>query len=242
MVRLTAELINNASNYFNPLKDREIDLRGNKIGIIENLGATQDQYASIDLSDNEIQRVEGFPLLNRLRTLLLNNNVITKIAPNLHEQLPHLETLVLTNNRLNNLADIDPLSGFVSIRCLSLLDNMITKKQHYRLYVIHKLPHLRILDFRKIKQKERIASEKLFGKATKPKKQALATIIKDTTTGTAKTQQKAAAGGLSAEDQQAIRDAIKNATSMEEVASLEKSLAMGQIPASLKQNSTAMES
>jgi hypothetical protein len=62
-----------------------------------------------------------------------------------------------------------------------LLDNLVTKKQHYRLYVISKLPKLKVLDFRKVKQtvsedtpsvvfidsticKERTASEKLFGK------------------------------------------------------------------------------
>ena len=43
----------------------------------------QDQFDTIDLSDNEIVKFENFPFLNRLGTLLLNNNRITRINPNL---------------------------------------------------------------------------------------------------------------------------------------------------------------
>lgn len=34
----------------------------------------------IDLSDNEITKLEGFPLLKRLHTLFLNNNRINRIG------------------------------------------------------------------------------------------------------------------------------------------------------------------
>ncbi len=50
-MRITSELISRAPTFFNPLKEREISLRGkfviffdrlgNKIALIENLGATQ---------------------------------------------------------------------------------------------------------------------------------------------------------------------------------------------------------
>lgn len=33
------------------------------------------------------------------------------------------------------------------------MKNPVASKKHYRLYVIHKLPQLCLLDFRKIKQK-----------------------------------------------------------------------------------------
>jgi len=55
----------------NPVKDYELDLRGYKVPVIENLGATLDQFDTIDLTDNEIRKLDGFPLLNRLSTLLL---------------------------------------------------------------------------------------------------------------------------------------------------------------------------
>ncbi|CAI5476650.1 unnamed protein product [Closterium sp. Yama58-4] len=165
MVRLTADLILESPQYFNAVREREIDLRGNKIAVIENLGATEDLFDSIDLSDNEIVKLEGFPLLRRLSTLLLCNNRITRISPQLGTQLPKLQTLVLANNRLTNLADLDPLASLAhSLTSLSLLDNTVIKKPKYRLYAIHLLPKLRLLDFRKVKLKERQEAEATFGK------------------------------------------------------------------------------
>ena len=34
----------------------------------------QDQFDTIDLSDNDIRKVEGFPLLRRLKMLIINSN------------------------------------------------------------------------------------------------------------------------------------------------------------------------
>lgn len=45
--------------------------------------SVQDQFDTIDLSDNEIVKLENFPYLNRLGTLLINNNRITRINLNL---------------------------------------------------------------------------------------------------------------------------------------------------------------
>lgn len=43
----------------------------------------QNQFDSIDLSDNAIVRLEGFPALKRLKQLLLSNNRIMRIGKNL---------------------------------------------------------------------------------------------------------------------------------------------------------------
>lgn len=69
------------------------------------------------------------------------------------EFLPKLHTLIITSNRLTNLVEIDPLASLPKLKFLSLLENNITKRPNYRLYVIHKLKSLRLLDFRKVKQK-----------------------------------------------------------------------------------------
>lgn len=78
----------------------------------------QDQFDTINFSDNEIRKLENFPALRRLRSLLLNNNYVSRIAPNLGEQLVALETLILTNNLVSHFADIDALT---SIRRLDIL-------------------------------------------------------------------------------------------------------------------------
>ena len=43
----------------------------------------QNQFDCIDLSDNAIVKLEGFPKLPRLKQLLLNNNRISKIVKQL---------------------------------------------------------------------------------------------------------------------------------------------------------------
>lgn len=47
---------------------------GYKIPVIENLGATLDQFDTFDLSENDIRKLDGFPLLKRLKCILLNSN------------------------------------------------------------------------------------------------------------------------------------------------------------------------
>jgi len=241
-MRLTADLILRSGSYLNPLKERELNLRGNKLAVIENLGATQDQFDCIDLSDNEIGKLEGFPLLHRLRTLLLNNNKISRVG-SLGEALPELTTLILTNNKLTNLSDLDALAELPSLTHLSLLDNTISKKQNYRSYVIFKLPKLKVLDFQKIKKKDRATSESLFGKpvvptVTKGKAgQPATTPGKATTTSTNGTTPAPGAevgpSGLTLAQVEAVKNAITNATTLEEVAVLERALSTGQLPPSL---------
>ncbi|CAH8386029.1 unnamed protein product [Eruca vesicaria subsp. sativa] len=84
----------------------------------------EDQFDTINLSDNEIVKLENFPLLNRLGTLIINNNRNTRINPNIREFLPKLHTLVLTNNMLVNLVEIDPLASIPKLQYLSLLPDL----------------------------------------------------------------------------------------------------------------------
>ncbi|CAN6302765.1 unnamed protein product [Urochloa humidicola] len=235
MVRLTADLIWKSPHFFNAIKERELDLRGNKIAVIENLGATEDQFDTIDLSDNEIVKLENFPYMNRLGTLLVNNNRITRINPNLGEFLPKLHTLVLTNNRLTNLAEIDPLASLPKLQYLSLLDNTVTKQPDYRLYVIHKLKHLRLLDFKKVKQQERVAAAQKFH-SKEAEEEAKKAPVKTFTPGQPDAQDTMEVQGPKVvaptpEQITAIKTAIANTHTLEEAARLEKALSTGQVPA-----------
>lgn len=40
----------------------------------------QDQFDTIDFSDNEIRKLDGFPLLRRLKNVILNNNRVWWVA------------------------------------------------------------------------------------------------------------------------------------------------------------------
>merc|ERR1711976_56883 len=161
--RLTADLILRSPQYLNPCKDYEIDLRGNKISFIENLSATENQFDSIDLSDNSIACLENFPILPRLHTIIMNNNRINKISENLENKVPNLEMLILTNNKIEALIDSEKLRGFSKLKYLSLIGNPISKLDNYRLYVISRCKHLIWLDFKRIKISERQEAEKVYG-------------------------------------------------------------------------------
>ncbi|XVF16915.1 hypothetical protein REPUB_Repub10bG0072000 [Reevesia pubescens] len=240
MVKLTADLIWKSPHFFNALKERELDLRGNKIAVIENLGATEDQFDTIDLSDNEIVKLDNFPYLNRLGTIFINNNRVTRINPNIGEFLPKLHTLVLTNNRLVNLVEIDPLSSLPKLHFLSLLDNNITKKPNYRLYVIHKLKSLRVLDFKKVKAKERMEAENLFASKEveeEIKKESSRTSTQKEVPNVSEVAEEEHVPKVVAPTPEqiiAIKAAIVNSQTLEEVARLEKALKTGQLPADLK--------
>jgi len=232
MVRLTAELITQASQFMNPVKDYELDLRGYKVPVIENLGASLDQFDTIDLTDNEIRKVDGFPLLNRLHTLLLSNNKVCRISEGLEVQLPKLRTLILTNNVVAELGDIDTLASIPTLETLSLLRNPLTTKKNYRFYVIHKLPQLRVLDFRKIKMKEREAAKKMFaGKRGVALAAEMGQKSKTFTPGApVNGAAKPAPNPQHKKDMANIKQAIAQAQSLEEVEHLKNLLRAGQVP------------
>uniref|UniRef100_A0A3B3BNT8 Small nuclear ribonucleoprotein polypeptide A' n=1 Tax=Oryzias melastigma TaxID=30732 RepID=A0A3B3BNT8_ORYME len=239
MVKLSAELIEQAAQYTNPVRDRELDLRGYKIPVLENLGATLDQFDTIDFSDNEVRKLDGFPLLKRLKTLLMNNNRICAF----HCFCNEFEIIVLfcvfqpmlQINQSINLGcllqgDLDPLASVKTLTLLSLLRNPVTNKKHYRLYVISKLPHIRVLDFQKVKMKERQEAEKLFkGKRGAQLAKDIAKRTKTFIPGVAQQQEKKRSGPSQAEVE-AIKHAISNASSLAEVERLKGMLQAGQIP------------
>jgi U2 small nuclear ribonucleoprotein A' len=232
MVRITAELISQAPQFLNPLHDREIDLRGNKIPTIENMGATLDQFDTIDLSDNDITRLDGFPLLKRLKTFIINNNRIHKIAWNLAQSLPRVEELILTNNNVCDFSDIDAIANLRTLTRLSLMRNPVSMKLRYREYVIHKLPNLKLLDFRKVKLKERQAAERLFsGEEGARLRERLAGKPKILPPGESlEPPSTRSAAGLTPDQIARIKEAIQNASSLQEARRLEAQLQSGIIP------------
>ena len=206
----------------------------------------QNQFDSIDLSDNSIVRLEGFPKLPRLSALHLNNNRISRVARNLEESIPRLEWLMLTNNKLTNLADLEPLQTFPRLKYLSLIDNPVTKQQGYRLFVINRCKKLKVLDFRKVKDAERIEAEKMFGGKTAP---AAATFEPEEELAAAQGKaalvaEPAIRTGPTPEQVMAIKAAIAAASTLDEVRRLEDALTSGHLPSEVlgkTANGDAME-
>ena len=116
----------------------------------------------MDLSDNEIVLLENFPLLKNMEQVFVCNNLLSGIKTGLGKNLPKLETLNLMSNEIEALADVEPLGELKSLKHLTLLENPVSKHEHYRAYVIFKCKNLETLDFTKVKNKERWQAEQLF--------------------------------------------------------------------------------
>ncbi|KAK1237798.1 hypothetical protein MKX07_003634 [Trichoderma sp. CBMAI-0711] len=233
-MRLTAELIRDSLSYLNPLKERELDLRGHRIPAIENLGVAG-PHDAIDFTDNDIQVLGNFPLSPRITTLLLARNRVASIQPTLASAVPNLRNLVLASNNLVELADVDALGGLGRLTHLVLADNPITKKEHYRYWVIWRCPSVRFLDYQKVKQAERDKARELFGTEEEPT--ALATSIMGkkskvdvTANGSSAAPSKLSRIKLTDAEKQRLQERIKKATSLQEIIALEKELNEGRLP------------
>ncbi|KLJ12430.1 U2 small nuclear ribonucleoprotein A' [Blastomyces silverae] len=244
-MRLTVELIQNSLSYLNPLKERELDLRGHKIPAIENMGAAKDHDA-IDFTDNDISSISNFPFSPRLRTLLLARNRVSQIHPSIASSIPNLTTLILTANNIAELADLEPLKVLTKLTHLSLLENPVARKEHYRLWVIFLLPTVRFLDYQKVKDVERNRAAELFGTPSNPTPLTSKIMgiksrtfdVSASTFGTATTRDASSqqAGErpirvkLTEKERKRVEKMIREAKSLQEITKLERELNEGRIP------------
>jgi len=228
---------------------RRCDVVGHKIPAIENLGVARAQDA-IDFTDNDISSLSNFPHSPRLRTLLLARNRVSHIQPSIASSLPNLTTLILTANRMSELADLEPLKNLLKLTHLSLLENPVARKDNYRHWVIWLLPTVRFLDYQKVKDVERSQANNLFGTRTQPSALASKMMgiksrafdISSTTSpsvgagasGRATLAPQASERGIRVKltemERKRVEKMIREAKSLQEIAKLEKELNEGRIP------------
>ncbi|GAM18953.1 hypothetical protein SAMD00019534_021280 [Acytostelium subglobosum LB1] len=112
----------------------------------------------VDLSYNNITRIENIESLTKLTSLVLDNNQVGN--SNSFPYLPTLKTLSLNNNNIDDLkAFIESIKDkFPNLTHLSLLKNPACPNyyftgtdfgdyQKYRYYILSNLKHLKFLDF-----------------------------------------------------------------------------------------------
>ncbi|XP_068183542.1 leucine-rich melanocyte differentiation-associated protein [Antennarius striatus] len=141
----------------------------------------------LDLSFNQLRSLTGLKMFTELEELVADNNLLGNDLS--LPRLPNLHTLTLNKNKLTDiegllehLADVTPSLGYLSLlgneACpnqLVSLDKDEDDYQRYRYFVLHKLPHLKFLDTRKVTMKEVMEAEARgeFMKVVKPKSEAL---------------------------------------------------------------------
>jgi len=239
-MRLSAEVLSLSEQRSNALGEREIVLRGLSIPAIEHLAATRDLFDAIDLADNRIARVENFPRLLRLSSLFLSNNVIESVdSKNLVRNAPGLTNLVLTGNRISGLHEVTNIAaGCPKLEFLTLMGNPVTRRQHYRLFTIHKIPSLKVLDFMKVKEDERARANRLAKSAAgaalecdvKVEAREAAKTSKTFTPGEGQSAKESFVANFNPEQKAKIREMVANAASPMEIEKIEASVKQGKFP------------
>jgi U2 small nuclear ribonucleoprotein A' len=212
-------------------------------------------HDAIDFTDNDIASLSNFPLSPRITTLLLARNRVSQIQGTIAQSIPNLTTLVLTANNISELADLDPLRLCSRLTHITLLENLVVRKevrgasidsrrtltgiQNYRYWLIWRIPSLRFIDFERVKEKERERAKEMFGTAEEPT--ALASKIMGTKSRTfdlptggavngSRSGDKALRVQLTAEERKRVEKMIREAKSLQEINRLEKELNEGRIP------------
>lgn len=216
-MRITVDILPYGDVCITPAQEREYRLRKLRIPVIENLGIIGDAFECLNLSDNSIVSLGGFPRLEMLTSLVLSNNQIKRIQRGLQNFLPNLQNLILTNNRISTLLTLEALKEMPNLTRLSLIGNSVTKEAGYRLFVISMCPKLRVLDFQKVKLREREEAKKIHGEAQVTKATSVTENLSDFVP-------------LEPAQKEQIKNLIKSAQSMAEVNRLEEYLRSGRIP------------
>ncbi len=165
--------------------------------------------------------------MKRLNAILMNNNYVSRVAANLGENLPELTSLILTNNRIQNLSEIDSIATLKKLEILSLLENTVNTKTNYRVYTIYRIPTLKWLDFRKVTKTERDEVARYF--KSPPGKSFLAAIELEgrqiAETGNAAVAARGnAVTQLTDAQKLVVKAAIEKATTKEEIDHIERQL------------------
>ena len=142
-----------------------------------------DQLRVLHLQGNDIWRLEGLEGLYRLRELVLDQNRIRQLEPESLSSLtslrtlhleenglrslahlpPQLQTLALGTNRICDLAELERIDHLSeTLTQITLANNPVTRKQHYRLALTQRLSELTLLDDREVTSEERARAQGLF--------------------------------------------------------------------------------
>lgn len=231
-MRLTSQQINDAPIILNPEGKLTILLRDLELTELGNLSITNDKYQVIDLSNNDLIKLSDIPPnFKKLEDLLFSNNNILYIDEDTFPLNNQIKSITLYNN---NIYKFQPIfkDKFPKLETLVLIGNPITKLENYRLFIIWLIPSLKVLDFKKVKQAERIQAEELFGKDHTVFNSEASRLL-NTSRGKGNEIDKAdrqvnnVVKKLTEEEKQELLKKLEIATSIEEIEKIESSLRDG---------------
>lgn len=180
-MRLTVEHIRRAPQFTNALLQREIDLRGLCISILD-VNAflhLQDDFDVLNLCNNALTTLDSFPVatgtgssasssspvMKRVNTLIVHRNRIQKVhVENCVLALPEVRYFAADKNNFSAVKDLVFLKYWKKLEVLSLQGNPVWRlnpeglaPEEIRAFLVYLCPHLRLLDNERVTQKDREA-------------------------------------------------------------------------------------
>lgn len=175
----------------------------------------------VDLTNNELVAVPDLRGRSDVHTVLLSRNQITAVDGRL---LPaRIRNLVVANNNVSTLEQLNGLKNAPgSLETLVLRGNQVCHLQGYREHVLRVVPSLRVLDFERVTQEERVRSREAQG--VDIASEAVATGVKR---DKALEIAELVVSKMSEERKNELKAQLASATSLAEIARIEKLLAGG---------------
>ncbi|XP_045175128.2 leucine-rich repeat-containing protein 72-like isoform X2 [Mercenaria mercenaria] len=114
------------------------------------------------LNKNKLREITCLDNNFQLAELYLQNNQLTDIYGAL-QHLTSLQVLMLHNNQLTKLDKVvKEFNKMQCLRTLNLFNNPVAQEPDYRLYVIHSVPSIELLDRQEVLKGEKEASKKIY--------------------------------------------------------------------------------
>nr|XP_039247789.1 slit homolog 3 protein-like isoform X1 [Styela clava] len=119
-----------------------MDCRGQEL--VKFPGGIRNDTQAIYLNDNKIKEIGQLPEESNLATLVLTNNMITKLSYDAFDNLDNLKTLILTNNSISTIADDIFEWNPLKLEVLHLDGNKMEFIQHFLFYDLEQLSELHL--------------------------------------------------------------------------------------------------
>lgn len=163
-MRLDEHVILRSPQITNPLGERELDLRGNGLTLLDEAPLSQldDSFDVIDLTDNNLTAVEYFPLMKRLTTIIAHRNRLQRFSLSAALRVPNLHTFVADDNAFSSLEQLIVFAKLKHLQRVSLGgSNRVAQHEYFRPLMIFLCPNLKLINFQRVLQAERQASSSL---------------------------------------------------------------------------------
>jgi U2 small nuclear ribonucleoprotein A' len=159
-MRLDEATILRSPQIMNPLGERELDLRGNGLTLLDEgpLSQLDDAFDVIDLTDNSLTSLEYIPEMKRLTTIIAHRNKLQRVSLSAALRLPRLHSFVADDNNFSTLDQLVVFGKFPLLERISLGGtNPVARHEHFRAFLMYLCPKLKLINFQRVLAVERAA-------------------------------------------------------------------------------------